>query len=254
MKTYLVFRLYGALASWGVEAVGEDRPTASYPTRSAILGLLGAALGIRRDDEAQITALQQSVNIAIKQLISGSLMRDYHTSQVPSQEKKRVHLTRKSELSDKSKLNTILSSRDYRTDGIWIIAISLTEQAHFTLDTLRDALIKPVFTLSLGRKSCPLALPMMPQLAEYPSLKAALDTLFPPLTQSKKSDRYLLGLFGKYDEVSYFWEGAKDEINIPDTTVLTNRLWDEPLSRSRWQFTQRTMHQLSIMEEPDVSV
>ncbi|WP_233437447.1 hypothetical protein [Xenorhabdus nematophila] len=54
--------------------------------------------------------------------------------------------------------------------------------------------------------------------------------------------------------MSYFWEGEKDEINIPDTTVLTNRLWDEPLSRSRWQFTQRTMHQLSIMEETDVSV
>ncbi|MBI6550291.1 type I-E CRISPR-associated protein Cas5/CasD [Xenorhabdus lircayensis] len=254
MKTYLVFRLYGALASWGVEAVGESRPTSTYPTRSAILGLLGAALGIRRDDETQLAALQQSVKVAIKQIVSGSLMRDYHTAQVPSHDKKQTHLTRKSELSDKSKLNTVLSSRDYRADGLWIIAISLTEQANFPLSALRDALIKPVFTLSLGRKSCPLALPMMPKLAEYPSLKAALDTPFPPLTQSEKADRYLLGLFGSYDAVSYFWEGDEDEIEIPDTTILTSQLWDEPLSRRRWQFTQRMMHQISIMEGTDVSV
>ncbi|MEQ1974347.1 type I-E CRISPR-associated protein Cas5/CasD [Xenorhabdus sp. SGI240] len=245
MKTYLVFRLYGALASWGVEAVGENRPTGTYPTRSAILGLLGAALGIRRDDETQLMALQQSVKIAIKQIVSGLLMRDYHTSQVPSQEKKQSHPTRKSELRDKSKLNTVLSSRDYLADGVWVIAISLTEQASFPLSALRDALLKPVFTLSLGRKSCPLALPMMPQLTEYPSLKAALDTPFPLLPyQSEKANHYYWQR--NHDVVSYFWEGNKDEIMIPDTTILTHQLWNEPLPRSRWQFTQRTMHQLSF--------
>ncbi|PHM69419.1 type I-E CRISPR-associated protein Cas5/CasD [Xenorhabdus kozodoii] len=244
MKTYLVFRLYGALASWGVEAVGESRPTGTYPTRSAILGLLGAALGIRRDDETQLAALQQSVSIAIKQIVSGLLLRDYHTAQVPSQEKKQTHLTRKSELHDKSKLNTVLSSRDYLADGVWVIAISLTEQCSFTLSALCDALIKPVFTLSLGRKSCPLAVPMMPQLAEYPSLKAALDTVFPLLPyQSEKRHDYWQR---NHDVVSYFWEGDKEEITIPDATILTHQLWDEPLSRRRWQFTQRTMHQLSI--------
>ncbi|CAM3660505.1 type I-E CRISPR-associated protein Cas5/CasD [Xenorhabdus thuongxuanensis] len=252
MQTYLVFRLYGALASWGVEAVGESRPTDTYPSRSAILGLLGATLGIRRDDETQLVALQQGIKIAIKQIVSGLLMRDYHTAQVPSQEKKQAHLTRKSELRDKSKLNTILSSRDYLADGVWIIAISLTEQANFTLSALRDALLKPVFTLSLGRKSCPLALPMMPQLAEYSSLKAALDTSFPPLPhQSEKSNHYWQR---NHDVVSYFWEGDEGEITIPDTTILTHQRWDEPLSRSRWQFTQRTMHQLSTVEGTHVSV
>ncbi len=255
MKAYLVFRLYGPLASWGVEAVGEKRPTGIHPTRSAILGLLGAALGIRRDDETQLAALQQSVNIAIKQIMAGSLMPDYHTTQVPSQDKKRSHRTRKSELNDKANLNTVLSSRDYRTDGLWIIAISLTEQASFSLSALRDALLKPVFTLSLGRKSCPLALPMMPKLAKYSSLKTALNTLFPPLTQSEKADRYWLSHYHHdHNIVSYFWEGDKDEINIPDSILFTSQPWDEPLSRHRWQFTQRTMHQVSITEEPYVSV
>ena len=39
------------MASWGEIAVGENRHTASYPSKSAIIGLLGAALGIKRDDE-----------------------------------------------------------------------------------------------------------------------------------------------------------------------------------------------------------
>ncbi len=51
MTEYLVFRLYAPLASWGEAAVGESRPTATYPGRGAIIGLLGAALGVRRDDD-----------------------------------------------------------------------------------------------------------------------------------------------------------------------------------------------------------
>jgi CRISPR system Cascade subunit CasD len=50
MMEYLLFRLYGPLASWGEIAVGESRHTATYPGKSALLGLLAAALGIRRDD------------------------------------------------------------------------------------------------------------------------------------------------------------------------------------------------------------
>ena len=46
MTDYLLLRLYGPLASWGEIAVGESRHSAVQPSRSALLGLLGAALGI----------------------------------------------------------------------------------------------------------------------------------------------------------------------------------------------------------------
>ena len=54
MKEYLVFQLYAPLASWGEEASGEIRHSATVPTRSALLGLLAAALGIRRDEEERV--------------------------------------------------------------------------------------------------------------------------------------------------------------------------------------------------------
>ncbi|MBV7315801.1 type I-E CRISPR-associated protein Cas5/CasD [Shewanella sp. NIFS-20-20] len=250
MKEYLVFRLYGPLASWGQAAVGGDRPTGLQPTRSAILGLLGAALGIQRDQREQLEALQQSVFTAVKQTVPSSLLRDYHTAQVPSASNKVVFRTRKSELREpNSKLNTILSSRDYRCDGVWIVAISLSKDAKYTLAILQQALLKPVYSLSLGRKSCPPALPLKPTLVQTAALKQALDTEFPAMTRSLKEDNLWLKANGW---VSYFWEGDKAEFT--SDAVLTTHPWDDPISRERWQFKQREMHQISLKEDENVPI
>lgn len=240
---YLVFRLYGPLASWGQAAVGGDRPTGIYPGRSAIVGLLAAALGICRSEEERQTELNSSVKIAVKQLMPTSLLRDYHTTQVPSSRRNVHHLTRKSELVE-DKLNTILSSRDYRCDGLWVVAISLTAESVYTLNELQQALFKPKFTLYLGRKSCPLALPLSPQIESDVNLKEALDTEFSPITRSAKEDDLWLSSNGI---ATYFWEGSKDDL-AAGGTVMTTQPWDNPLSRSRWQFNQRTVHQLSVRE------
>ncbi|MDB2387390.1 type I-E CRISPR-associated protein Cas5/CasD [Shewanella sp.] len=240
MKPYLVFRLYGPMASWGLPAVGGDRQTAVYPSRSAILGLLGAAMGIKRDDEQGLKALQLSVDIGLKQMVPSSLSRDYHTTQVPSSKSKVVYRTRKSELSQ-VKLNTILSSRDYRCDGLWVVAISLTNAAILNLASLQSALQRPVYSLSLGRKSCPLALPVMPIILDSCSLKTALDTTFPSITSTEQTDGFWLGSNGW---VTYFWQGDKNEMG--EKNILTTHPWDEPINRSRWQFTQRPSHQLSL--------
>lgn len=250
MKDYLVFRLYGPLASWGQAAVGGDRPTGLQPTRSAILGLLGAALGIKRDNNQDLELLQQSVCVAVKQTLPSSLLRDYHTSQVPSASEELVDRSRKSELSvPKHKLNTILSSRDYRCDGLWIIALSLTKVAAYDLGQLKRALLKPVYSLSLGRKSCPLALPLKPMLVQTTTLQQALDTAFPALTSTIKEDKLWLKANGW---VSYFWEGDVKEFS--SGTVTTTHPWDEPISRERWQFKQRKMHQLSLQENDHDSI
>ncbi|WP_196161090.1 type I-E CRISPR-associated protein Cas5/CasD [Reinekea sp. G2M2-21] len=242
MKEYLVFRLYGAMASWGQAAVGGDRPTGLQPTRSALLGLLGAALGIKRDDEEALLTLQNSVRFGVKQCVPTTLVRDYHTTQVPSHSKKRVHRTRASELREE-KLNTILSSRDYRCDGLWVVSVALTETAHYSLEQLKSALLNPVYALSLGRKSCPPSLPLMPTIAEFSGLKSALDHCFPALTRSDKEDALWLH---KSNQATYFWEGDAAEIDCERT--LTFQPWDEPISRSRWQFKQSTLHQVTMEE------
>lgn len=204
---YLVMRLYAPLSSWGTVAVGEDRPTVNYPTRGAILGLLGAALGIKRSESQKLKDLSSSIAIASKTYAEGTILRDYHTIQTPTASKGAKFYTRRQELQS-GKIETILSSRDYREDGLWIVAIwlkpseQLTHLTHqFDLHMLQQALLYPKFTLYIGRKSCPLALPVTPKIINASSIKSALDvdieTLIPSppigsisdtLSSTKKAD------------------------------------------------------------------
>ena len=108
---YLVFQLQAPLSSWGEPAVGEFRGTAEHPSQSALVGLLGAALGIWRDDEAAHAALRDGYGFAVGLQSGGSLLRDFHTAQVPKHSalKGRPLATRRDELAvPKADLGTIL--------------------------------------------------------------------------------------------------------------------------------------------------
>lgn len=267
---YLLFRLYGPLASWGEIAVGESRHTASYPGKSALLGLLAAALGIRRDEEDRQLSLTAGYQFAVKVMSTGHLLRDYHTTQAPDSVGSFVYRTRRDELIlGKERLGTILSSREYRCDALSVVAVRALDDAPFSLHKLCDALIKPKFHLYLGRKSCPLAAPLKPlvrsakgfgqALDEYPCgplcisdhlmrtarKEAGVDDLSdaPSLASLSKDDLYALSIGRR--QVRYYWEG--DAHDLQPQQVLTRH--DQPLSRSRWQFTQRAEH--FLMKEAD---
>ncbi len=243
---YLVFRLYGPMASWGQAAVGGERPTGMAPGRAALLGLIGAALGVKREDTSGQKQLFDELQVAVKQLSAGTLMRDYHTVQTPSTDKKHRHFTRKSELSV-SKLNTVLSSRHYRQDGVWIVAVYLKEGAkHLTLEQVQERLKRPIYPLYLGRKSCPPALPLEPQVVQAETLKQALDTSFSKIVDSA-SEGYWLSL---NNQSTYYWQGELDGLDGQEHDgILTYHPWDDPISRTRWQFGQRQQHQLTLREE-----
>ena len=192
---YLVMRLYAPISSWGTLAVGEDRPTVNYPTRSAVLGLLGAALGIRRSETQKLKDLADSIGIASKTYSEGTILRDYHTIQTPTTAKGVNFFTRKQELQS-AKVETILSSRDYREDGLWVVAIWLKPEFEnsnleykFELQQLQQALKYPKFTLYLGRKSCPLSLPLSPHIVTANHLKAALDVSINELLAESSKDK-----------------------------------------------------------------
>lgn len=234
MTEFLVFRLYAPLASWGEPAVGEVRPSATYPGRGAILGLLGAALGIRRDDDEGQNGLRESVRVAIKQRSPGTLLRDYHTAQVPGERKEVVYRTRRDELSAPHKvINTILSSRNYRCDGLWTVAVWLTPGASVALEALEQALKTPYFPLYLGRKACPPAAPLDPRRVTVERLKEALDTEFPKLGPDEQQALRLP------NESLYCWEGEAAMLDGKEEGVESSDVWDSPLNRRRWQFAPR---------------
>jgi CRISPR system Cascade subunit CasD len=238
MRGYLIFQLYGPLAAWGEQAVGEARNSATRPGRSALLGLMAAALGLRRDDEAGQRRLAESLKFGVKTLAMGSVLKDYHTTQVPPQDKKAKHWhTRRDELRvDKTRLGTILSSREYHQDGLWLAAAwSDGERPAYPLADLAGHLARPAFILYLGRKSCPLALPLNPRVIQAGSLKAAFAAYPVPLLAEKRH----LNVSRDSEFASYAWESC-DHSGMRET--LRAPRYDDPLSRTRWQFASREEH------------
>ncbi len=238
---FLVFRLYGPMMSWGETAVGGERRSARHPSRSAITGLVAAALGIKREDEDKQKKLGDSVGFGLKLLSAGDILKDYHTTQVPKAVSKVKYCTRRDELkANPAAIGTILSSREYRTDSLCIVALWSQSEAAFSLSQIKAALQKPVFHLYLGRKSCPISCPLQPQLIKDTTLRSALDSaLFSPLKQypvQSKSDCFNLSRRQNI-ESQYFWESCT-HVGM-DAKMETIR-YDRVVSRERWQFAPRT--------------
>jgi CRISPR system Cascade subunit CasD len=242
---YLVFRLYAPLGSWGEVAVGEVRPSANYPGQSALLGLLGAALGLERSDEDAHLALREGYGFVIGVLEPGRLLRDYHTAQVPGRAslKKRPHHTRRDELNlPKDELNTILSTRDYQQDAVSLVALWEKPGAPHPLPALQEALTKPKFTLYLGRKACPPALPLCPLLLDAENAHAAfgLAEFSPEIGLTHDKDNKPLRL------KRLIW-GDDAEMDVRPTLSVPRK--DRLLSRRRWQFADRMEHVAVLGEE-----
>lgn len=177
MTEYLVFQLEGPMAAWGDMAVGEFRGTRDDPGHAALVGLLAAALGEERDNETAHAALRDGYAFAVATLQAGTLLRDYHTAQVPGRVdlKGRPHRTRRDEVAvPKAQLNTVLSTRDYRQGGCWQVALQARPAAPRPLADLAAALRQPRFLLYLGRRSCPPAAPLAPSVLQAEHALAAL--------------------------------------------------------------------------------
>ena len=246
MSQYLIFQLHGPMASWGADAPGEVRHSHELPSRSALLGLLAAALGIRRDEEARLKAFNQHYSFLLCASQDPRWARDYHTVQMPKEVRKARYYSRRDELSDPELLSALISRRDYYTDAWWMVAIAQTTNAPYSLEQLRDALQRPVFSLYLGRKSHPLGLPLAPLLLEG----TAPDVLSDAYYQYRDKFRTLKLPLAKLQSECW-WEGEHDGLQA--NKVLRRR--DSPMSRQQWTFGERTVNQgpMHIKEEPCTS-
>jgi CRISPR system Cascade subunit CasD len=250
MPEYLVFRLYGPMTSWGGIAVGEYRPGEKSPAKSAILGLIGASLGIRRDDAAAQARLRDGYLMATIAHTPASLLRDYHTTQVaPEIARKRNwrFATRREELSiPRETLNTVLSTREYLCDAFYTVCLqAATAKPPYPLAEIAERLRKPVFAPYLGRKSCPLALPVQSQVVAGANLYEALKTA------SFRDREILRQLPGRGDVGTLFWEEGEETGFSTGPSYATPRR-DLPTNRSKWLFEERVEHEARIVIPEEV--
>jgi CRISPR system Cascade subunit CasD len=154
----------------------------------------------------------------------------------------------------KKQLGTILSSREYRSDALALVAIRALESAPYSLVKIKEHLLSPKFHLYLGRKSCPLAVPLAPQIIEQENYFSVFKAYHhkPMLPTDQKNE----GSFSKRDsdwlgilkDRYYYWEGDAADFSEPRylNNMQTRTRHDQPLSRKRWQFSQRQENYLFI--------
>ena len=162
MNEYLGWLVAGPMGSFGDYAGHEVRGSGHVPLRSGILGLVGAALGVQREDDEGQRALRE-YSVAVQSLCESTALRDYHTIETVT-EPTRVGVTRREMLAaaGPGQSNTTVTVREFRSDVVFRVALWCAGGALWSLDQIRDALCRPRYALYIGRKSCPLAAPMNP--------------------------------------------------------------------------------------------
>ncbi|MEU2502371.1 type I-E CRISPR-associated protein Cas5/CasD [Streptomyces sp. NRRL F-5527] len=141
----LLLRLAGPLQSWGERsAFTPVRDTASFPTRSALIGMFAAAEGISRN-EADLDRYQD-LRLTVRVDRPGIRLIDYHTAG-GGFPKDRTAAT--SQGSNKGA--AVITRRHYLSDAVFVVAVTAADQ---TIHRLADALTRPHWAPYLGRRSC----------------------------------------------------------------------------------------------------
>lgn len=233
MPDFLTFVLVAPFGAMGSLAVGERRAGWDRPGRSAVLGLIAGCIGLDRAAEADHAALSAGFGLAIRREgAATALLSDFHTAQTAPTRKNRAFATRREELAVADR-QTVLSRRDYRMDAAFTLALWPRDASPWTLADLAEALRQPRFTPYLGRKSCPLGLPMAPLIVAAETVYAAF--LARDLA-AQTIERATLAQSGDGTIWSDLGPG-EPELGLPVSHREARR--DEPVSRARWQFGLR---------------
>ena len=142
----LVFELAGPLQAWGVTEGGARRPTSAYPSKSGVIGMVAAALGLDRQHNLEhLYELQFGVRVDRP----GVVLTDYHTA-------RRLNLVGYGYAerlagypSEPQFEDASLSYRGYIADAVFTVALTGDESL---LSEVAEALRAPRYLLYMGRR------------------------------------------------------------------------------------------------------
>lgn len=141
MPHILLLRLSAPMQSWGLMSRFSRRDTGKEPSKSGVIGLLCAALGISRDEANTDNPFfdeLKNLKMGVRVVREGVLQSDYHTTQNIAK-------------ADGGTKDTELSTRFYLADADFVVGLEGENLA--TLETVQKALQKPKWQLFLGRKA-----------------------------------------------------------------------------------------------------
>lgn len=145
----LLLRLEGPLQAWSAQGKLGVRDTEREPTKSGVIGLVGAAMGMPRDDDESLAALA-TLRMAVRVDRAGTLLHDYHTAGGG------VFRGEPYQVFGTGKGDAVPTHRYYLQHASFVTAL---EGDASLISRLADALASPRYPLFLGRRSCPPSVP-----------------------------------------------------------------------------------------------
>ncbi len=146
MSTVLL-RLEGPLQAWSAQGKLGVRDTEREPTKSGVLGMVGAALGMARDDDATLARLS-TFRMAVRIDRSGSVLHDYHTAGGGRFRGEKYVVFGAGDC--------VPTHRYYLQDASFVVAL---EGLPSLVAEVAAGLRSPRYPLFLGRRSCPPTVP-----------------------------------------------------------------------------------------------
>ena len=140
----LLLRLAGPMQSWGVQSRFSVRDTGLESSKSGVLGLVCAAMGIDRNDDETLAPLA-AFRMGVRVDCEGNLSRDYHTALKVLKAGGGIKETEP-------------STRYYLADAAFLVG--LEGEGLALLEKIQAALKNPVWPLFLGRKAFVPSLPV----------------------------------------------------------------------------------------------
>jgi CRISPR system Cascade subunit CasD len=178
--TTLLMRMRAPMMSWGDHSRFTIRDTRREPTKSAVIGLLCAALGRPRWEPIDDLAI---LKMGVRIDREGVMLCDYHTIM-------------DSIKSSGSKGDTVLSDRYYMADADYLVGL---EGDRSLLETLDAALESPCWQLYFGRKSFVPSCPIQIGITELELSKALEDLQNYPSRSKEPKLRCVLEVENSFD-------------------------------------------------------
>jgi CRISPR system Cascade subunit CasD len=126
------------MQSWGTTSRFDQRDTGKEPSKSGVVGLLAAALGIDREYWTELEPLTR-LSMGVRHDRPGVPKRDYQTAQhIISADRSKIH-------------ETAVTTRDYLADAAFLVGMECGDRSF--LERMHAALRDPAWPLALGRKS-----------------------------------------------------------------------------------------------------
>ena len=183
MQNYLILKLKGAMQAWGGHTYEDYRPSLDFPTRSGLVGLLGACLGIRHQELDKHKLLDKSLRFAVRA--------DERT--IPIRKLVDFHTVKNVPRLDGSILNyAVVTKREYLLDAEFTVVIECINNINninninesdaengYSLGQIKEAIKKPIFVPYLGRKSCPISRPLFEKEVQANNFLEALSMVEP---------------------------------------------------------------------------